>query len=265
MGDLGLIAIVAGAMLLVVVGVLVALTRLYHRVDRGSAVIVSGAREARVSFTGALVLPLLHHAESIALGVQAIVVDRCGAQGVVCRDSIRADLRVTFLVRINQTTEDVLKVSQSVGCARASDPAVLHELFAAKFTDAMEVVARQMDFAELHRRRDLFRDELVAVIGQDLLGFILDDVAIDRVEHTPLTALDPNNLFDAEGIRKLTEETARHNVVTHELRQRERMDIAQQELVAAEADLRVKQYHAEAEANHRRQLDSFNAPRPAGK
>jgi len=214
MADAGLILVVAGATLVLLVLILVAVARMYQRVDRSEALVLNGTREPRVSFSGALVVPLLHRAERVSLAVHPIVVDRHGAEGVVCRDKIRADIRVTFLVRVNRTVEDVLKVAETVGCARASDPAVLHAIFAAKFTDALETVARQFEFDQIHRDRGQFLDQVIEVTGRDLQGFILEGVAIDRLHHVPLEALDPNNLFDAEAIRKLTEETSRNNIAT---------------------------------------------------
>jgi uncharacterized membrane protein YqiK len=35
-------------------------------------------------------------------------------------DNMRADIKVAFFVRVNQTSQDVLKVAQAVGCERAS-------------------------------------------------------------------------------------------------------------------------------------------------
>lgn len=254
MTDAGLILVVAGATLVLLVLILVAVARMYQRVDRSEALVINGTGEPRVSFSGALVVPLLHRAERISLAVHPIVVDRHGAESVVCLDKLRADIRVTFLVRVNRTAEDILKVAQVVGCARASDPAVLHAIFSAKFTEGLEIVARHFEFEQLHRNRDEFRDQVLSVIGRDLQGFILDDIAIDRLQHVPLEALDPNNLFDAEAIRKLTDQTSRHNIATNELRRREATEIAHQNLIADEQLYRIERQRAESEAHERQQL-----------
>lgn len=265
MGDLGLILASAGALLVLLLLLLLALTRMYQRVDRSEALIISSGRGARVSFTGALVVPLLHHAERISLAVHPIVIDRRGADGFVCRDKIRAELRLCFLVRVNRTTEDMLVVAASVGSARASDPAVLHALFVGKFTDAAATLVSRLNFEELHLRRDEFRDELITAIGRDLHGFVLDDVAVEHLQHTPLAALDPNNLFDAEGIRKLTEQTSRHNLAAHELRREQATRIAHQDLIADEQLLRIERQRAEAEAHQQSALAGLNLPPPAGR
>ena len=50
----------------------------------------------------------------------------------------------------------------------------------------------------------------------DLNGFILEDVAIDFLEQTPLNNMDPNDVNDAIGIEKITEITQKRRV--HEAR-----------------------------------------------
>jgi uncharacterized membrane protein YqiK len=113
----------------------------------------------------------------------------------------------------------VLKVAQLIGCARASDQNTLEELFVAKFSEALKTVGKRLDFEELYTQRDVFKDQIIEVIGRDLDGYILTDAAIDYLEQTPLDKLDKNNILDASGIRKITEITAGQNVNTNDLRQ----------------------------------------------
>ena len=109
------------------------------------------------------------------LSVKTIEIDRRGKEGLICNDNIRADINVTFFVRVNKTRDDVLKVAQSIGCVRASDPKTLEELFTAKFAEALKTVGKHFKFEELYTKRDDFKDKIIKVIGKDLNGFILDD------------------------------------------------------------------------------------------
>lgn len=250
--------IAASAILLLVVfgfGALVMVARLYRKVDQGKALIINKlGNEPTVTFTGGLVIPVIHRAEVMDISVKTIEVDRRGDDGLICKDNIRADIKVTFFVRVNKTSDDVLKVAQSIGCARASDPSTLEELFAAKFSEALKTVGKRLEFEELYTKRDEFRDDIIGVIGKDLNGYVLEDAAIDYLEQTPLQRLDPNNILDAQGIRKITELTAAQNVQTNELKQKERMDIGQQDLTADEAIYRYDQQRAEAEARKEREI-----------
>jgi len=108
---------------------------------------------------------------------------------------------VAFYLRVNETAEDVLKVAKSIGANRASDKGAVHELFAAKFSEALKTVGKQTEFVQLFENRQDFREQIIEVIGDDLNGYVLEDVAIDYLEQTPIQQLDSNNILDAEGRR----------------------------------------------------------------
>lgn len=221
-------------------GIMVMIARFYRKVDQGRALIINTTRqEPTVTFTGGVVLPIVHRAEVMDISVKTIEIDRRGKEGLICADNIRADIKVAFFVRVNKTKDDVLRVAQSIGCARASHQDTLELLFASKFSEALKTVGKKLDFEQLYTQRDDFKDQLIQVIGKDLNGYVLDDAAIDYLEQTPLEALDADNILDAQGIRKITEITTSANVRTNELKQKERMDIGKQDL---DADKAVYQY-----------------------
>jgi uncharacterized membrane protein YqiK len=231
------------------------ITRWYRKVDQGKALIVNTMKaEPIVTFTGAVVLPVVHRAEVMDISVKTIEIDRRGKEGLICQDNIRADIKVTFFVRVNKTREDVLKVAQSIGCVRASDQSTLEELFSAKFSEALKTVGKRLDFEQLYTMRDDFRDQIIEVIGRDLNGYVLDDAAIDFLEQTPMASLDKDNILDAQGIRKITQITAEQAVDTNELRQKERMEIASQDVQADEAIFRFEQERADAEAKKEKEI-----------
>lgn len=250
-----LIAIAAGGILLLGLIIAFVVTRFLRQVDQGKAIIINTwGKGAQVSFSGVVVYPIINRAEMMDISVKTIDIDRRGKDGLICKDNIRADIKVTFFVRVNKTPEDVLKVAQSIGCARASDQQTLDELFSAKFSEALKTVGKRLDFEELYTKREQFKDELIEVIGRDLNGYILDDAAIDYLEQTPLNSLDPHNILDAQGIRKITEITADQNVRTNELRQKERMDVGSRNLAADEAVFRYEQQRADAEAKKAKEI-----------
>ncbi len=252
--ELTLVLTIAGISFLVIVGFFFIVSRFYRQVDQGKALIVNKKGGPIVVFTGITVLPIIHRAEQMDISVKSLDLDRRGKDGLICKDNIRADIKVAFFVRVNKTPEDVLKVAQSIGCARASDLQTLDELFSAKFSEALKTVGKQLEFEELYTKRGEFKDQLIEVIGRDLNGYILDDAAIDYLEQTPLNSLDPHNILDAQGIRKITEITAKQNVFTNELRQKERMDVGSQNLAADEAVFRYEQQRADAEAKKNKEI-----------
>ncbi len=253
--------VITGIMLsMMAVGFAILFVRSYRKVEQGRALIINKVRkEPNVTFTGGLVLPIFHRAEVMDISVKTIEIDRRGKEGLICKDNIRADIKVTFFVKVNKAKEHVLKVAQQVGCARASDQDTLEELFQAKFSEALKTVGKQLDFVELYTQRDDFRDQIIREIGENLNGYSLEDAAIDYLEQTPVEALDKDNILDAQGIRKITELTATQNVQTNELRQAERKAITKQDVEAEEAVLALKRQEADAIAKQHREIATMQA------
>src|SRR3954463_8828411 len=208
--------ILIAVVVFVVLVFLFMVSRLFRKIEQGKALIVSKVKKVDVTFTGAIVLPVLHKAEIMDISVKTIEIERSGTEGLICRDNIRADIRITFFVRVNKTIEDVIQVAQSIGTAGASHEDTLQPLFNAKFAEALKTVGKQLDFVDLYTHRHEFRDQIVQIIGTDLNGYHLEDAAIDHLEQTPLESLNPTNILDAQGIRKITELTAIEHVRTNE-------------------------------------------------
>ncbi len=254
------LALVVGLVLLgILFGIGAMFTRFYKKVDQGTALIVNKLKTIEVAFTGAFVFPVIHRAEVMDISVKTIEIDRRAHEGLICQDNIRADIKVTFFVRVNQTKEDVLRVAQSVGCSRASDQRYLEELFGAKFSEALKTVGKKLDFEDLYNERDDFRDQIIELIGTHLNGYHLEDAAIDYLEQTPITSLQEMNILDAQGIRKITELTAKQRVQTNELSNRAKRDIGRDDLETTMTLLEQEKQEKDATARQRREVDSVQA------
>jgi uncharacterized membrane protein YqiK len=251
---------IGGGAVVIVFGTLFTIARFYRQVDQGKVLIVNTLKaEPTVTFTGSVVIPIIHRAEVMDISLKTVEIDRRGKEGLICKDNIRADIKVTFFVRVNKTREDVLKVAQSIGCARASDQETLENLFEAKFSEALKTVGKSFDFVELYTKREEIKDQVVRVIGRDLNGYMLEDCAIDFLEQTPVELLDKDNILDAEGIRKITELTTVQNVSTNEFRQSERMAITKRNVESDEAIFALERQRAEAAAKQKREIESIQA------
>ena len=256
--------LISAAALIVLVFVLFAMfAKFYRKIQQGHALIVNTMRaEPTVTFTGCMVYPVIHKAELMEISVKTIEIDRSGREGLICKDNIRADIKVKFFVRVNKTAEDVLKVAQGVGCERASNQDALEDLFSAKFSEALKTVGKSMEFVDLYQARDHFRDEIIRQIGDDLSGYVLEDAAIDYLEQTPLSKLDGSNILDAQGIKKITELTAVESVRTNELRRNEEMQIKKKNVETQETMLELDRQAADAQARQSREVASVRARDP---
>ena len=155
----------------VIVIILVMLAKFYKKAIQGEALVKTGVGGTKVSFTGMMVWPVIHRLERMDISLKTINIERMGKDGLICRDNMRADIKVAFFVRVNQMRDDVVRVAQSVGCERASNPEALNELFEAKFSEALKTVGKQFDFVDLYNKRDEFRQEILNLIGRDLNGY----------------------------------------------------------------------------------------------
>lgn len=233
----------------------------FTKVPQGTALIKNGLMmsQPQVSFTGAFVFPVIHIKEFMRISLVTLEVDRRGKDGLICKDNLRADITVAFYLRVNETREDVLQVAKSIGVARASDHAALSELFNAKFSEALKTVGKRFDMEELFAERREFRKQIIDVIGDDLNGYALEDVAIDYLEQTPKTFLDPDNIMDSEGIRKISELTATKNVETNRIERDEELAKQKKNVEAKEASLALERQQATAEAQQKREIESTRA------
>ena len=249
-----------GVLLVLALGIFGLFKAFYRKVEQGTALIVNDmSTTPKVHFTGALIIPVLYKAEEMQISLINLEIDRRGKEGLICKDNMRADIRVNFYLRVNEKAEDVLKVAKTVGAARASDKNAVDALFNAKFSEALKTVGKRFDFVDLFEKRQEFRDAIVEVIGKDLNGYVLEDVAIDYLEQTKKSELDPNNIMDAEGIRKITELTAAQNIQTNIFEQDEKLRITEKNVSAREALLAMERQQAEAEARQKREIAVINA------
>ncbi len=240
-------------------GIIAMFSRFYYKTSQGQALVKTGVGGIKVSFNGMLIIPVLHKVEIMDISLNTITIDRKGKDGLVCKDNLRADINVAFYVRVNEMEQDVKRVAQSVGCSRASSKEALRLLFDAKFSEALKTVGKKFDFVDLYNQRDEFRKEIIDIIGTDLNGYVLDDAAIDFLEQTPLESLDPNNILDAEGIKKITEITAREAVKANFIQRDKQKIIKQQDVEAREAILVLERQLSESEEKQKREIANITA------
>jgi uncharacterized membrane protein YqiK len=254
-----IIPIVALALILGLVGFVMLVIKCYRKVPQGTALVKNGAGGTRVSFDGMIAIPVIHKIELMDITVKKVGIDRNGEDGLICKDNIRADIRVDFFVRVNKDQKSVADVAQFLGCDRASNENALNALFEPKFSEALKTVGKQFDFVDLYNSREEFREEIKKVIGTDLNGYILDDVAIDFLEQTPIERLNVNNVLDSEGIKKITDLTAKEQVAANFIRREKEKTITKQDVEAREAILELEKQQAEAEEKQLREITEIKA------
>ncbi|MBO6213446.1 flotillin family protein [Algoriella sp.] len=254
------ILLAVGVIIFIFIAFIVVLSIFYKKIPQGKAIVRTGVGGSQVAFNkGMYVIPVFHKMEIMDISIKKIDIARQQNDGLICKDNIRADIKVAFFVRVNKSVNDVINVAQNLGCERASDPETLKSIFEAKFSEALKTVGKKFDFIELYEARREFRDEILNIIGTDLNGYILDDCAIDYLEQTELQFLSPDNILDSEGIKKITELTAQQNMNANLIRREEEKVIKKQNVEAREAILELDRQLAEKEERQRREIDNIKS------
>ncbi|MEL7168542.1 MAG: hypothetical protein AAGN64_04250 [Bacteroidota bacterium] len=254
-----IISIAGGFLLLIVLAVFALVAKFYKKVEQGRALVRTGVGGTKVAFSGMYVLPVIHRSELMDISLKRVEISRTGKNGLICKDNMRADIQVAFFVKVNKDEQSVQTVAESIGTVRASDPQALVELFDAKFSEALKTVGKNYDFVDLYNSRETFKEDILNVIGTDLSGYALEDAAIDYLEQTPIETLDPDNILDAEGIKKITDLTARQAVLANEINREKEKTIKKQDVEAREAILELERQLAEKEASQRREVETVQA------
>lgn len=258
--DVQLIAFIAGGVLLLLILIMGVIASFYKKIPQGKALVRTGIGGTKVAFNkGMFVVPILHKVEIMDISLKKVQIERMEHDGLICKDNIRADIKVAFFVRVNKSVDDVVNVAQSIGCERASDINTLKDIFEAKFSEALKTVGKKFDFIELYEARREFRDEILDIIGTDLNGYVLDDCAIDYLEQTEVKYLSAENILDSEGIRKITDLTAAQNVKSNLIKREEEKTIRKQNVEAREAILELDRQLAEKEEKQKREIDNIQA------
>lgn len=232
----------------------------YRKVGPDEAIVRTGMGGMRIVTAGGLnVIPVLHSYEKMDLTLKSFEIAREGSEGLICKDNIRADIKVAFFIRINNEESEMREVAEAIGCRRASQVETMRELFDAKFSEALKTVGKQFEFVELYDKREQFKEQILRVIGTDLNGYKLDDAAIDYLEQTRLELLNPNNILDAEGIKKITELTSQEKIRENFFTREREKTLKKQDVEAAEAILELERQRVEAAEKQKREIAEIEA------
>jgi len=167
-----------GAMVLLILGFVVLFAKCYRRASPGQALILSTPSGRRISTEGIMVLPFVHRVDVLDLTAKSFTFEYGKRENLTTSDGIRVVVKVTLNVRVNDATEDVLKVADRVGCARTSDLEALRDFFAPYLKSAIGVVFSNVRWDDIGAKRSEIEDSLLAATD-DLDGYVIEKLALD--------------------------------------------------------------------------------------
>ena len=209
---------------------------------------------------GAMVLPVFHEVSWISLETIKLIVNRSRDQAVLTADKIRIDIGVELYTHVGRTEEDLLTASRSLG-EKTFDAEKVRSLLEAKVVGALRSYAATKTLSELHENREAFaaniKDNVIASFKAN--GLDLEEVTIVSLEQAGKEHFKSDNIFDAEGLKIITEITSDARKKVHDTEKRTSVAIRQKDLDTQLELLEIERVEAVARASQDKQISNEQA------
>ncbi|MGI9356858.1 MAG: SPFH domain-containing protein [Rhizobiaceae bacterium] len=198
---------------------------------------------------GALVLPVFHEVSWISLETMKLIVNRSREQAVLTADKIRVDVVVEMYAHVGHSEEALLIASRSLG-EKTFDSDAVRNLLEAKVIGAIRSYAATKTLMELHEDRNGFASAIEEAVIESYKsnGLALEEVTIVSLEQSAKEFFNANNIFDAEGLKIITEITSDSKRKVHDTEKKTTIAIRQKDLDTQLELLEIERKEAVAQA-----------------
>ena len=249
-------------LVLFLIGLIVTMwTSLYKKTSADVAFVRTGQGGSRVYLdTAAMVVPVLHKITEVNLRTMKLGVNPHGPNALITHDNLRSDILAQFYIRVQADVEHILNAARSLGDNSVNAENV-ESLVSEKLVSALRAIASQMDLFEIHTKRDEFAERVKEHVKSDLEanGLLLESVTISELDQTDPSELSDNNVFDAQGKRKITEITAAALVERNNLERAAEQARKNRDVTTRQQILELERQQAEAEANQHTEILKIQA------
>jgi uncharacterized membrane protein YqiK len=245
--------------------VAVTMAKFYRRCGADEALVRTGSGGNKVVIGGGVtVYPILHQLLRVSLRSIKLSVERSGRNALVTHDKIKANVTTELYVKVEPIQEDVLAAARSFG-ERNLDEHAIGDLIEGKLTDALRSVAANQTFMDLHGQRKQFAEHIQTALSEELKknGLTLENVSITALAMVPVKDLDPHDVFDAEGLRAITDSVQSNAEKTNQIQREKETAIKLQNVDAKKRALAMEQDQARAEADQSRSVAEYAATQQA--
>ena len=196
---------------------------------------------------GALVFPILHETQDINMTTLKLIVSRKNEQALITKDRLRVDINAEFYLRVKSTKEAISMAAQTLG-AKTLNESDLLTLMEGKLVDVLRSTAAGMNMSELHEKRSDFVQEVQKSVAEDLIknGLELEAISLTGLDQTDIQYFNEQNVFDAEGLKKIVEQTELRRKERNDIQQSTKLEIEQKNLEVEKESLKIKQEEEEA-------------------
>ena len=209
---------------------------------------------------GAMVLPVFHEVTWVSLETLKLIVSRSRDQAVLTSDKIRIDVVAELYAHVGRSEEDLLAAARSLG-ERTFDTEKVRNLLEAKIVSAVRSYAATKTLSELHENRDAFAKAVQNSVVESFHanGLTLEEVTIVTLEQSAKEFFDKDNVFDAEGLKVITEVTSDARRQVHNTEKRTTVSIRKRELDTQLELLEIEKQEAFARAHQDREVANEQA------
>src|SRR3984957_1220425 len=247
--------------LLVLISFMTMISRCYRRCGADEALVRTGSGGNKVVIGGGvLVFPVIHQLLRVSLRSVKLLVERSAKNALVTGDKIKANVTTELFIKVQPLAEDVLAAARSFG-DRNLDEHAIGALIEGKLTDALRSVAAVQTFMSLHGKRKEFAEHIQAALSEELKknGLTLENVSITSFAMVPVKELDEHDVFDAEGLRAITESVQSNREKTNQIQREKDNQIQAQNVEARMRFLQLEQQQKQAEADQSRKVSEYAA------
>jgi len=247
--------------LLFIISTMSLISRCYRRCGADEALVRTGSGGNKVVIGGGvLVFPVIHQLLRVSLRSVKLIVERSAKNALVTGDKIKANVTTELYIKVEPLAEDVLAAARSFG-ERNLDQHAIGDLIEGKLTDALRSVAAVQTFMSLHGKRKEFAEHIQAALAEELKknGLTLENVSITSFAMVPVKDLDEHDVFDAEGLRAITESVQSNREKTNQIQREKETQIQSQNVDARMRQLMLEQQQKQAEADQARKVSEYAA------
>lgn len=247
----------------IAVGMVMTWLNLYRKTAANEALVRTGMGGSEVVLDGGIIVfPVAHQVVPVSLETMKLEVERMDQDALITQDNLRVDVKAEFYIRVNPSKEQILQAARSLG-HKSVDARAVGTLVFEKLVSALRSVAAQKDLAEIHSDRKTFASAVQELVAEELEqnGLLLETVTISRLDQTDPAGLSDENIFDAQGKKKITEITAAARVERNRLERMAEQQITEQDVRTRENVLALERARAEATASQERDVANVLAER----
>jgi uncharacterized membrane protein YqiK len=209
---------------------------------------------------GAIVLPVFHEITWVSLETIKFAVSRARDQAMLTADNIRIDVTTELYAHVGHTEAAVLTASRTLG-EKTFDADKVRNLLEAKVVGALRSYSATKTLKQLHENRDAFAREIKENVSESFVanGLMLEEVTIVALEQSTKEYFRADNVFDAEGLKVITEITSEARRKVHNTEKQTVVAIRNKDLTTQLELLEIERQEAIARASQDKEIANEQA------